>query len=312
MNTLLTEMDGFRGADSSRPVFVLAATNHVEQLDDALLRRFDNKIHVDRPNESEREQYLLKLLAGRNLATVSRAAVHSIAERTTGQSLAELQNVFELAFRHAARQSRTMTDDDLLAALEEYEHGETKEHTPDHYKSVAIHEAGHAYIACLGGDKPSYVTIESRGDFGGYTQHANQEDVASYTKEDLLALIRTSLAGRAAEEVFFGREQSLNTGASSDLRNATNCAFQILCSYGMEEGQLAVLSKEEVLQSALAAEYIARVNDILKREMKNAVQMIENAKDQVQKIADALLREHRLTGKQLEELMQAGGESKES
>ncbi len=313
LNALLTEMDGFRGADSNRPVFVLAATNSkargekggIGSLDDALLRRFDNQIYVDLPKESEREQYILKILADRNITTVSQEAAHSIAERTTGKSLADLQNVFELAFRNAVRQSRTMTEDDLLTALEQYNHGEKKEHTPEYYKSVAIHETGHAYVSYISGDKPSYITIESRGNFGGYMQHANQEDVTEYTRDELLAWIRTSLAGRAAEQVFYGKEKSLNTGAYSDLQHATDVAFKIVCTYGMEDDQLIALSKDKILQSELAREYTAKVNEILKTEMKNAIEIIENAKDKIRRIADVLVKDNRLTGKQFEELMEA-------
>ena len=75
----------------------------------------------------------------------------------------------------------------------------------------------------------------------------------------------------------------------------------------MEEDQLIVLGKDEVLRSALAGEYTAKVNEILKNEMKNTITTIENAKDKIQEIADALIRENRLTGKQLEELMEADG-----
>lgn len=305
LNALLTEMDGFRGADQNKPVFVLAATNKFDSLDDALLRRFDNRICVDRPKEKEREQYILKLLAGRNITTVSKEAAHNIAERTTGQTLAILQNVFELAFRNATRCSRVMTDDDLLTALEEYEHGEKKEHTPDYYKCVAIHETGHAYVSYISGDKPSYITIESRSDYGGYMQHANQEDVTDYTKEELLARIRTALAGRAAEEVFFGKAKSLNTGASSDLQRATDIAFQIVCEFGMDDARLITLRKAEVLLSPLAEKYTVKVNEILKTEMKNTIEILGNSKEKIQKIADTLARENRLTGKQFEELMEA-------
>lgn len=315
LNALLTEMDGFRGADSNRPVFVLAATNSkvrgesdgVGSLDDALLRRFDNKVYVNLPKESEREQYILKMLADKNITTVSGEAAHNVAERTTGQSLSILQTVFELAFRNAIRQSRAMTDDDLLTALEEYNYGEKKERTSDYYKSVAIHETGHAYVSYISGDKPSYITIESRGGYGGYMQHANQEDVASYTRDELYARIRISLAGRAAEEVFYGKEKSLNTGASGDLEHATDIAFQIVCKYGMEDNQLIILKRDEVLQSALAGEYTAKVNEILKNEMKNTITTIENAKDKIREIADVLIRENKLTGKQFQELMEADG-----
>lgn len=312
LNALLTEMDGFSAMEMAKPVFVLAATNYgvgaeqdgIAALDDALIRRFDNKIYVDLPKESERKKYLMRMLEKKGIATVSEETAQNIAERTTGQSLAILQNVLDLACRNAVREQRKVSDKDLLTALEEYIYGEKKEHTPEYYQSVAIHETGHAYMSYISGDKPSYITIESRGDFGGYMQHANQEDVTGYTREEILAKIRTSLAGRAAEEVFYGREKSLNTGASSDLKQATNLAFGMLCTYGMEEQQLAVLPRQEILRSSLAADYVTRVNDILNTEMKKTVEIIREAKDTIQAIADVLVKENRLTGEQFDKLMQ--------
>jgi ATP-dependent metalloprotease FtsH len=311
LNALLTAMDGFNIADSNKPVFVLAATNFLVRgekgenasLDPALLRRFDKKIFVDLPNESEREQYIINRFEEQNITTVSKDTVHSIAERTPGWSIANLQNVLSNAFNDAAKKERYMTNEDLLNALEEYEFGEKKERTLDYYNCVAIHEIGHAYVSYISGDKPSYITIESRGSFGGYMRHSNQENVTDYTREELLARIRTSLAGRAAEQVFFGKEKSLNTGASADLQNATDIAFKIVCAYGMEDDRLLTLSKDEVLQSALAGEYTAKVNEILKTEMESTIEIIENAKEKIQKIAGVLVKENRLTGKQFEELM---------
>ncbi len=312
LNALLKEMDGFSSSDSSKPVFVLAATNYgagkeqdgIAALDDALIRRFDNKIYVDLPKENERKTYILKMLAKKGINTVSEGTAQSIAERTTGQSLAILQNVMDLAQRNAIKASRAVSDGDLLTALEEYIYGEKKERTPDYYREVAIHETGHAFLSYIGGDKPSYVTIESRGDFGGYMQHANQEEVTGYTKEELLAKIRTSLAGRAAEEVFFGKAKSLNTGASGDLKQATDWAWRMLCAYGMEDDQLIVLNKAEVLNSPMAAEYVKKVNDILRIEMTNTIRVIEESRDRIQKIADVLTKENRLTGAQFEALME--------
>lgn len=311
LNALLTEMDGFSSSDNSKPVFVLAATNYgvgaekdgISSLDEALIRRFDNKIYVDLPKESERKEFILKMLNKKGITTITEATAQSIAERTTGQSLAVLQNVIELAQRNARKELREITNGDLLTALEEYIYGEKKEHTPEYYKEVAIHETGHAFLAFISGNKPSYITIESRGDFGGYMQHANQEEVTGYTREEILARIRTSLAGRAAEQVFYGKAKSLNTGASSDLKNATEWAWRMLCAYGMEEDQLIVLSKSEVLQSPMASEYVAKVNEILKTEMKNTIEIIESSKDKIQSIADVLVKENRLTGAEFEALM---------
>jgi len=312
LNALLTQMDGF-GTDNKKPVFVLAATNYgvsaesdgIASLDDALLRRFDNRIYVDLPNEAERKKYLTMLIGKRAGHKISEQVIDNIAERTTGQSLAILQNVVELAFRNVAKENRDVEDQDLLNSLEDYMYGEKRESTPDYYREVAIHETGHAYVSYLSGDIPSYVTIEARGKFGGYMQHGNSEDVPNYTKEELLSRIRTSLAGRAAEQVFYGRDKALNTGASSDLKQATNLAFHILCTYGMEEGQLMILSKDEILKSAVAGEYIAKINEILNREMEKTITMIEEGKDTIQKIVERLLVQNHLTGAELKEIMES-------
>ncbi|MCR5054636.1 MAG: AAA family ATPase, partial [Lachnospiraceae bacterium] len=138
LNALLTEMDGFSSTDSSKPVFVLAATNFgvgaendgISSLDEALIRRFDNKIYVDLPKESERKEYIMLMAEKKGMDQISENAAKSIAERTTGQSLAILQNVIDLALRNAVKESRKPSDDDLLTALEEYIYGEKKDHTP--------------------------------------------------------------------------------------------------------------------------------------------------------------------------------------
>lgn len=312
LNALLTEMDGF-GSDNKKPVFVLAATNYgvgaesdgIASLDPALIRRFDNKIYVDLPNQEERKEYLKRMLAKKEEANISEEAIANIAERTTGQSLAILQNVIELACRNASKEHRSVEDNDLLNALEEYMYGEKKESTPEYYRSVAVHETGHAYISYISGDAPSYITIEARGKFGGYMQHGNSEDVASYTKEELLARIRTSLAGRAAEQVFYGKEKALNTGASSDLRSATHYAFHIVCTYGMEDGQLMTLSKEEILKSAIAGDYIKQINEILDREMNKTLALIEEGRDKIQTVVEKLVAQNHLTGAEFKEIMES-------
>ena len=168
---------------------------------------------------------------------------------------------------------------------------------------MAVHESGHAYVSYRGGDRPSYVTIESRGNFGGYMQHGSDEDVPNYSRNELLAQIRTALAGRAAELVFFGEEQAVNTGASSDLRQATELAFRMLGTYGMAGGSLVVLSREEMLSSGLADRYMEQANAILQEEMANTVKMVEEGRAAIRRCADELLKENFLTGDQFEALM---------
>jgi len=311
LNALLTEMDGF-ASDNKKPVFVLAATNYgvsdesdgIAALDPALLRRFDNKIYVDLPNKEERGIYIRRLLEKKKDINISDVIIDNLADRTTGQSLAVLQNIIELAIRNAAKNNAELQDNDLLEALEEYLYGEKKERTPEYYRSVAIHETGHAYIYYLTGGMPSYITIESRGNFGGYMQHESSEDVPSYTKQDLLGKIRTSLAGRAAEEVFFSKEEAINTGASSDLRQATHYAFQMVCSYGMGDYHMLTLTREEILKSALAETYIRQVDNILQQEMKKTVALVEENKEIIKAIADELVSRNHLTGDEFKEIVE--------
>lgn len=310
LNALLTELDGF-STNNNRPVFVMAATNYginanedgIAPLDQALLRRFDNRIYVDLPNEAERKKYIQVMLEKRGNVIVTENAIRNVAQRTTGQSLAIIQNIIELAFRNASRAGGKLSGEDLLNALEEYIYGEKKTSSPEYYASVAIHEAGHAYISHISGDTPSYITIESRANFGGYMQPGNTENVTGYTREELLAKIRVALAGRVAEQVFFDKEKSLNTGASSDLRKATELAFHILCSYGMEDS-LVTLSKAEILQSPLASQYVEKANAILKEEMEKTVSLVEEGRDMIRKTADALIAKNHLTGDEFVKLIQ--------
>ncbi len=316
LNTLLTQMQGFAGADPDRPVFVLAATNYgtggesrdkgIGALDEALVRRFDNKIYVDLPNEEERKRYIVKQL-DKKKSPISEEVVDNIAERTPGESLAIIQNIIDLAFREAGRENREMDEELLLKALEDYKHGEKKEHGEDYYKRVAVHETGHAFVSYLCGDVPSYITIESRGDFGGYMQHANSEDTPDYTKNELIGRIRTALAGRAAETVFYGEELANNTGASGDLKMATELAFHILGTYGMEKGQFVVLSKEEILSSALASEYVSKVNELIKKEMEKTLEIVTENKDTILAASQELIKKNHLTGAEFSKLMEEHG-----
>ena len=153
LNTLLTQMQGFEDVDPDRPVFVLAATNYgarggssekgISALDEALVRRFDNRIYVDLPNEEERKKYIKLQLEKKNV-TLPDDCISSVAERTPGQSLAILQNIIDIAFREADRNNTPMDEGLHMKALEDYRHGEKKEHSEEYYRHVAIHETGHA------------------------------------------------------------------------------------------------------------------------------------------------------------------------
>lgn len=306
LTAFLTEMDGFN-TDTTRPVFVLAATNYGvddtrgRSLDPALLRRFDRRIYVDLPNKDERKRYLEMKLAGNASVCLSEDQIDNIALRSTGMSLAELESVYEMALRNAIRsQSGVVGDREFEDAFETFSNGEKKEWNPESLKRTARHESGHALVCWLTGEKPTYLTIVARGDHGGYMQHANSEDKGTYTKAELFDKIRTSLAGRAAEIVYYGTEDGLSTGASGDLYSATSVAEQMVCRYGMDE---TVGMSYVDLDSAGPAESEAvrsEVNAILREELDEAIRIIRENTAAIDAMVGALLEKNHLKEKEID------------
>ena len=307
LTALLTEMDGFN-TDTSRPVFVLAATNFdvegqsAKSLDPALVRRFDRRIYVDLPDKEERKQYLHMKIGKYPTVKLSDDQVENIALRSTGMSLAELESVFEMALRGAIRsETGTVGDAEFEEAFETFNSGERKNWTDDSLLRTARHEAGHALVCWLSGEKPTYLTVVARGDHGGYMQHANSEGKGSYTKAELLARIRTSLAGRACETVYYGDEEGLSTGASGDLRSATRTAESIVCRYGMDETGYAYIDTDR-MDGVTAQVVRERVNAILKAEMENAVQAISENRLAINAIVQALMEKNHLREDEINEI----------
>lgn len=311
LNALMTEMDGFK-FDAQKPVFVLAATNFAVErsqaagrsmIDPALMRRFDNKIKVDLPKKEEREEYIRLCLNKSKIDSVSDDIIKNLADRTMGESLANIQNMIHLAIRNAGKAGTPVTDAILLNALEEYYHGEEHHWNGEYYEHVARHEAGHTYVAFLSGQVPSYVTIVSRGDFGGYMMPASDEDVPTYTREDLLWKIRIALAGRASEIVFYGKESGTNTGVSSDLQMATKTALNMVSRYGMDDHTLLSLDMKNMLSSDYGRQVIERAEAILQEELKNTIKLVEEGKDKIAKLAEELMRNNQLVGKEIEAIL---------
>lgn len=308
LNQLLAEMDGFN-VDPSKPVFVLAATNFDLDgtksnkravLDEALVRRFANRIYVDLPNKSERELYLNRQLEGKE-HSVSPETVSNIASRTTGQSLAILKGIIELAWRNSFKNDSGLDDDCLLNALEEYMYGEKKEWNEEYYRSVAIHEAGHAWVGWRSGDKPDYITVVSRGNYGGYVMTSN-EDTPSYSREQLLWKIRTCLAGRAAEICWLGEEKGTNTGISSDLRDATNYAINMICLFGMGEHSLVSLDPDMIMRTPNGEALLQEVDKILKEEMENTKRLVEEGREKIDKLVEVLMDNNQAIGEEIDRI----------
>jgi len=307
LTAFLTEMDGFVN-DPSRPVFVLAATNFdVEpgkdkSLDPALMRRFDRRVYIDLPNKDDRIRFLKMKIEKNHALDISNTQIDNIAMRATGMSLAELDSVVELALRSAIREGSTSVNDAILEeAFETFNSGEVKKWDVSQLERVARHEAGHAFLCWLSGETPSYLTIVARGNHGGYMQHAEQEGKAIYTKDELLARIRTSLGGRAAEIAYYGERDGISTGASGDLASATNVAQQIVCTYGMDdEFGLAVVNGAVAANGTMSIEVRTSINRILKKQMDEAVKLISENKDKIDSLVEELMSKNHLNGAEIE------------
>lgn len=307
LTAFLTEMDGFK-SDPTKPVFVLAATNYdVEpggdkSLDAALVRRFDRKVCIDLPDKDDRIRYIRMQMQKKQNFALSDGQVDNLALRSTGMSLASLESILEMALRAALRSgAQTVTDAILEEAFETHQSGEAKPWSRELLERVARHETGHAFLCWQSGETPSYLTIVARGDHGGYMQHGDHEGKALYTKKELLARIRTSLGGRAAEMVCYGQEEGLSTGASGDLESATRLAEQLICNYGMD-GQfgLAAISSQAMRSGELSMRVREAVNAILAEQMEEAVRLLTENRAALDRMVGVLLVKNHLTGEEID------------
>lgn len=314
LTSFLTEMDGFN-VDIERPVFVLAATNfEVEQgtsrsLDPALLRRFDRRIYVELPNKEERIQFINYKIAKIASHNLTAEQIENLAIRSTGSSLADLDSVFEMAIRDAIKAGcNTLTDAILEEAFERFTSGDIKKWAGDELLRTARHEAGHALVCWYAGEKPSYLTIVARASHGGYMQHDSHEDKGSYTKKELLDRVRTSLAGRCAEMVYYGDEEGISTGASGDLRHATQTITNMICYYGMDEKiGMSSVDMDAVKRSPYYMQIITRVNEILQEQLQITKSIIEANKHAIDNLVKALLEENSLKQKEIDDILSKSG-----
>src|SRR5436309_6556450 len=234
LNQLLVELDGFEGAHQ---VVVMGASNRIQDLDQALLRpgRFDRQMLVPPPDLKGRVAILGVHTRGKPLAPG--VDLGQIARQTSGLTGAELANICNEAAIFAGRRSDMyLNQNDFDAALERVVAGlqQKKVLTEKERRILAFHEGGHALMAHLMGSAMELqkVTIVSRGEALGYAFYVPEEDRYLHTKEELVDRMIVALAGRAAEEVVFGR---VTTGAANDLEKVTEIARSMVFEWGMAE-----------------------------------------------------------------------------
>ena len=239
LNQLLVEMDGIKKNSS---IIVIGATNRPEVLDKAFLRkgRFDRQIAINLPTTQGREDILM--VHSKNKKLAKDVNLKEIAKNTSGFSGADLKALLNEAALSAVRSKHTNIEiSDTEEAIDRVimGHASKKTRSKKDLEIVSYHECGHTIIGLKmsNADKIHKVTIVPRGDAGGYTMLAPQEDKMLYSKVDLAEKICGLLGGRAAEEIKYGKDH-ITTGASNDLQRATNIARSMVTEYGMTSAGL--------------------------------------------------------------------------
>jgi len=317
LNQILVEMDGF---DPSVNIIIIAATNRPDVLDPALLRpgRFDRQVVIDLPDLKDREEILE--VHAKKKPIEKNIKLKRIAERTPGFSGADLANVLNEAAILAARQNKKIIEiPDLFEAIEKVMMGPERKSrviTEEEKKITAYHEAGHALVAHFSpnADPVHKISIIARGQAGGYTLKLPSFDKRMYSKNYFIDEIAVLLAGHLTEKKIFGE---VTTGATSDLRRATNIAKRLITDYGMSEklGPRTFGEKEEMIflgreiheqrdYSEKIAELIdEEIAEFIKEGEKRAEEIINTRKEELEKIVRALLEKETIEKEEFEKIV---------
>ena len=310
LNQLLAEMDGF---DSSKGLFILAATNRPEVLDKALLRpgRFDRRIIVDKPDLKGRIDTLK--VHSKDVLMDDTVDLEAIGLATSGAVGSDLANMINEAAISAVKDGRTVvTQKDLFEAVEVVIAGKEKKDrilSREEKRTVAYHEIGHALITALKkeAEPVQKITIVPRtmGSLG-YVMQVPEEEKYLMTKDELKTRLVTLLGGRAAEEIVF---DTVTTGASNDIEKATEIARAMITQYGMSD-RFGLMSLETVESKYLdgsarlncsdetAAIIDEEVKKLLKECFDEAKELLAGNRDVLDELAKYLYDEETITGKE--------------
>lgn len=316
LNQLLVEMDGM---EENTGIVVIAATNRPDVLDPALLRagRFDRQITVSLPDRKGREAILR--VHARNKHIGEEVDLGALAKRTPGFSGADLENVLNesaiLAVRHNEDHISMADVDEAIDRVMMGPAKVSRTYDDKTKKLVAYHESGHAIVGLFldNAQVVQKVTIIPRGQAGGYNLMTPKEEKMMDTKNDLLATITSYMGGRVAEETFF---DDVTTGASNDIERATNIAKDMVTLYGMSDlgpikynsaSQNVFLGRDynspNNVSGQVAFEIDQEVRKIVNLCHDKATEIIGSHKEELVRIAEALMEYETLTSEQIQRVV---------
>ncbi|WP_407936091.1 ATP-dependent zinc metalloprotease FtsH [Gracilimonas halophila] len=315
LNQLLSEMDGF---NSDKGVILMAATNRPDILDSALLRpgRFDRQIMIDKPDLNGRVEILR--VHTKKLKLGSDIDLRVLASQTPGFAGADLANLCnEAALLAARREKNSIEMEDFQDSIEKVIAGLERKNkliSPQERKIVAYHEAGHAIVGWFleHTDPVLKVSIVPRGLAAlGYTLQTPLEERFLMTTEELDDKICALLGGRVAEEIIFGR---ISTGAQNDLERITKMAFAMVAEYGMSEklGYISLKDSQNAENSfgfnkkyseSTSQQIDQEVRSIIDKNHERTIKLLNDHKEELEKLAKALLEREVLDHHALRELL---------
>ena len=319
LNSLLVEMDGF---DGQAGVIVIGATNRSDVLDAALLRpgRFDRQVFVDLPDLRGREAVLA--VHAKRFQLAPSVDLQRVARITTGMSGADLANLLNEGALHAGRRNREKVEMvDIEEARDKISYGRERRRVMDavDLRNTAYHEAGHAVVQALidDGALPLHkVTILPRGRALGMAMLMPTKELLGYTRQRLLDYICMAMAGRVGEKVISGE---ISHGASSDIKQATRFARQMVCDWGMSDlGPIAFgensdtvflgreISRTQTHSDATARRIDEAISSIVQEQYSRAEKLIADNAEAHRKIAEALLLHETLDGVHVMEILKTG------
>lgn len=311
LEQLLIEMDGFE-TKNTEGIVVVAATNRANSLDRALLRpgRFDRHILVHLPDIKGREEILI--IHSRNKKIDDSVDFKKIAHNTSGFSGAQLANLLNEASIMAVRNMHEkISKSDINSALKKIVVGLQKSGqilSEKERKLIAYHESGHAVVSLFMKTQKSVkeISIIGAGDAGGYTWYETAEDKNFISKTELLAEVVSLLGGRAAEKIFI---KDISTGASNDLKRATDIVTKMLVSYGMDDVIGPISMEGEYREYLDSGEYSfllgKRTKELLCESEKQATRILQKHSIFVDELAKLLLEKETVHGEELYQMFRA-------
>lgn len=300
LNQLLAEMDGFDSKENK--IIVIAATNHIEVLDSAIIRpgRFDRQIFIPKPDVIAREKILQ--IHAKNKKLADDISLKEIAKRTVGFSGADLENILNEAAIYAVNQQKEyISKSDIDEAIARVLVGLQKKNaaiTDKDKKLTAVHEAGHAIVsAVLRPEVKNFgISIIPRGSAGGYN-FFDEIDTNFRRKSDMYNELKVCYGGRAAEKIVF---EDISSGASNDFEVASKIAYLMVTRFAMNNSLLVKIEGESDYNKQLDAKRMREAEKICEEAYKDTIEIVESYKSQLLKLSDILYEKEYLSQEEVE------------